>query len=88
MRLCARVADPASGRALELWTTEPGVQFYIGGQLDGSEIGKGGAAYGRHAGFTLETQKFPDAPNRPNFPSSVLRPGDTYRHLMEFRFTA
>jgi aldose 1-epimerase len=88
LRLCARAVDPGSGRMLELRTTEPGVQFYTGGQLDGSEIGKHGRAYQRFAGFTLETQKFPDSPNNPHFPSALLGPGATYRHLMEFRFSA
>jgi aldose 1-epimerase len=88
LRLCCRAEDRASGRVLELWTTEPGVQFYTGGQLDGSDIGKGGHRYARHAGFTLETQKFPDSPNRPNFPSARLDPQSAYRHVMEFRFGA
>jgi aldose 1-epimerase len=88
LRLCCRAEDPGSGRLLELWTTEPGVQFYTGGQLEGSESGKGGRRYARHAGFTLETQKFPDSPNRPNFPSARLDPGSAYRHVMEFRFTS
>jgi aldose 1-epimerase len=88
MRLCCRAVDPGSGRGLELWTTEPGVQFYTAGQLNGSEVGKDGHRYGRHAGFTLETQKFPDSPHHPNFPSARLDPGVTYRHVMEYRFFA
>jgi aldose 1-epimerase len=88
LRPCARAEDPVSGRILELRTTEPGVQFYTGGQLDGLEIGKHGRAYQRFAGFTLETQKFPDSPNNPRFPSAVLEPGADYRHVMEFRFSA
>lgn len=88
LRLCARAEDPGSGRWLELRTTEPGVQFYTGGQLDGSETGKHGRGYQRFAGFTFETQKFPDSPNNPQFPSALLEPGATYRHLMEFRFGA
>jgi aldose 1-epimerase len=86
LRPAARVADPASGRALEVLTTEPGVQFYSGNQLDGTLVGAGGAAYGRRAGFALETQHFPDAPNQPAFPSTVLRPGQTYRSATVYRF--
>ena len=88
LRLCCRAVDPGSGRGLELRTTEPGVQFYTGGQLNGSEVGKDGRRYRRHAGFTLETQKFSDSPNHPHFPSARLDPGVTYRHVMEYRFFA
>jgi aldose 1-epimerase len=75
----ARVVDPASGRTLDVQTTEPGVQFYTGNFLDGSVVGKGGVAYKRRAALCLETQHFPDSPNEPKFPSTVLRPGQEYR---------
>jgi aldose 1-epimerase len=83
----ARLAHPASGRVLEVFTSEPGVQFYSGNFLDGREIGKGGARHVRHAGLCLEPQTFPDAPNKPAFPTATLRPGETYRHRIEFRMT-
>ena len=75
----ARVFEPTTGRTLDIATTEPGVQFYSGNFLDGSIKGKGGRAYGHRYGFCLETQHFPDSPNRPRFPSTVLRPGQQYR---------
>jgi aldose 1-epimerase len=81
-----RVEEPVSGRTLEVRTTEPGLQFYSGNFLDGSVVGKGGQTYGRHAGFCLETQHFPDSPNRPDFPSAILRPGETYRSQTIFAF--
>jgi len=87
VRLAARADDPASGRALELHTDQPGVQFYSGNFL-ASVPGRGGAVYGKHAGFCLETQRFPDSPNHENFPSAVLRPGQTYRHTMILKFSA
>ncbi|MFA5058515.1 MAG: hypothetical protein WC485_10420, partial [Opitutaceae bacterium] len=65
---------------------QPGVQFYGGNNLD--DIGKGGVKYGPHSGLCLETENFPDAPNHPDFPSAVLRPGETYRHTMVCRFSA
>jgi aldose 1-epimerase len=71
---------------LEVATTEPGVQLYTTNFLDGSIKGKGGVAYGRHSGFCLETQHFPDTPNKPNFPSSLLRPGSTYSSRTVFKF--
>ena len=80
-----RVRDPASGRTLEVWSTAPGVQFYSGNFLDGRQAGKGGRAHGLRAGLCLEPQAFPDSPNQPAFPSCVLRPGETYRHVIEFR---
>lgn len=80
MRPAASVRDPASGRTLQVRTTAPGVQLYTGNFLDGSVTGKGGVRYDRHNGFCLETQHFPDSPNQPAFPSSILRPGETYRH--------
>ncbi len=86
LRRAARLEDPASGRWMELFATEPGIQFYTGNFLDGTAKGKGGAAYRRHAGLCLETQKYPDAVNKPGWPSPVLRPGETYRHLMVHRF--
>jgi aldose 1-epimerase len=81
----ARVTDPASGRTLEVSSTAPGVQFYSGNFLDGTIAGKGGCAYGRRHGFCLEPGVFPDSPNRPDFPSAVLRPGETYRHTLIYR---
>jgi len=86
LRPVARVLEPRSGRVLELLANQPGVQFYTGNFLEGSSRGKRGARYGRHAGFCLETQCFPDAVNKPGWIAPVLRPGQVYRHLMEFRF--
>lgn len=82
----ARVHEPRSGRTLEVYTTEPGVQFYTGNMLDGSQIGKGGIQYERRSGFCLETQHFPDSPNQPSFPDTILRPGQVFRSRTEFRF--
>ena len=75
----ARVVEPATGRTMEVATTEPGMQFYSSNKLDGSMSGKGGHVYGARSGFCLETQHFPDSPNKPHFPSTVLRPGEEYR---------
>ena len=75
-----------SGRVLEVFTTEPGIQFYSGNFLDGSLEGKGGAVYTRRTGFALETQHFPDSPNQPAFPSTILRPGETYRSRTAYVF--
>src|SRR5690606_28165805 len=87
MMIAARIADPASGRVLEVWTTEPGLQFYAGNFLDGSLVGAGGHLYRQSDGFALETQHFPDSPNQPDFPSTVLRPGETYKTTTIYRFT-
>lgn len=86
LNFAARVFERASGRTLEVWTEEPGVQLYTGNFLDDVFIGKHGAPYGRRGGFCLETQHFPDAPNHPGFPSIILRPGGTYATTTEFRF--
>lgn len=88
LALAARVEEPTSGRVLEVWTTEPGVQFYTGNFLDGSLTGKGGVKINQRAGFCLETQHFPDSPNQPNFPSTVLKPGQTYRSTTTWKFSA
>jgi aldose 1-epimerase len=85
LRRVARVVDPASGRTLEVRTTEPGLQLYTGNFLDGKP-GKGGRPYARRTGFCLETQHYPDSPNRPGFPSTILRPGDTYRTTTIYAF--
>ena len=82
----ARVVEPVTGRMLDIFTDEPGIQFYSGNFLDGTLTGKGGRTYGHRAGFCLETQHFPDSPNRPNFPSTVLRPGETYHSKTVFSF--
>src|SRR5690606_30111405 len=87
LTLAARVHEPDSGRVLEMYTTEPGVQFYSGNVLDGSLTGKGGKAYKRRYGFCLEAEHFPDSPNRPEFPSTVLRPGETYRQTTIYKFS-
>lgn len=88
LKPCIRAVDPVSGRGMELKTTEPGVQFYTGGYLNPSIIGKGGHGYCRYAGFTLETQKFPCSPEFSHFPPARLNPGETYRQRMAFRFFA
>lgn len=85
-QLAARVVEPKSGRVLEVATTEPGIQFYAGNFLDGKISGKGGLAYERRGGFCLETQHYPDSPNQPDFPSTVLRPGSTYSSRTVFKF--
>lgn len=86
--LAARVVEPTTGRVLEVWTTEPGVQFYTGNFLDGSAHGKGGVAYAKRSAFCLETQHFPDSPNQPKFPSTVLSPGERYHTTTIYKFTA
>ena len=85
-RHAAHVYEPTTGRTLDVHTTEPGVQFYSGNFLDGSISGKDGRPYGPRAGFCLETQHFPNSPNEPRFPSTVLRPGDEYRSRTIFQF--
>jgi len=87
-RLAAEVFDPTSGRVLQVLTTEPGIQFYSGNFLDGTAKGKGGQLYAHRTGFCLETQHFPDSPNHPNFPSTVLKPGETYRTSTVLRFSS
>ena len=84
--LAAVVHASLSGRTMEVHTDQPGVQFYSGNFLDGSLRGHGGVAYGPHYGFALETQHFPDSPNQPSFPSTVLRPGEVFRSTTEYRF--
>jgi aldose 1-epimerase len=86
--LAARAVHPGSGRALELFTTQPGVQFYTGNHLDGTVKGKNGVVYGFRSGFCLETQHFPDSPNHPNFPSTELSPGQVYQATTIFRLSS
>jgi aldose 1-epimerase len=85
--MAARVIEPKSGRVMELLTTEPGVQLYTANGLDGRLKGKDGVGYVKHAGFCLETEHFPDSVNHPNFPSVILRPGETYTQTTIFRFS-
>jgi len=87
LRFAARATEPASGRVMETWTTEPGVQLYTANGFDGRMTGTGGVVYPRHAGFCLETQHYPDSVNHPQFPSTILRPGDTFRSTTSFRFS-
>jgi aldose 1-epimerase len=86
LSLAARVTEPKSGRTLEATTTEPGMQFYAGNFLDGTIKGKSGHVYALRNGFCLETQHFPDSPNQPKFPSTILRPGQTYKSETVFTF--
>ena len=88
MTLAARVYEPTSGRVLEIHTTEPGIQFYCGNFLSGRLKGKSGKPYIRRGGFCLETQHYPDSPNQPNFPSTILRPGSEYQSKTTFQFSA
>jgi aldose 1-epimerase len=87
LRPAARLEDPVSGRVMEMLVTAPGVQFYSGNFLDGTAIGKGGRAYRQGDGIALEPQFHPDSPNRPDFPSSRLDPGETYRNAIVLRFS-
>lgn len=82
----ARVYEPRSGRIMEVWTTEPGVQFYAGNMLDTTLVGASGRLYRQSDGLCLETQHFPDSPNQPGFPSTVLRPGQRLESATEYRF--
>jgi len=88
LSLAARVFEPTTGRVMEVLTREPGVQFYTANFLDGSLTGKDGTVYGRRCAFCLETQHFPDSPNRPEFPTTVLRPGEVYETTTVYRFSA
>jgi aldose 1-epimerase len=85
--VAATAYDPSSGRVLTVSTSEPGVQFYTGNFLDGSVHGKGGQAYQRRSAFCLETQHYPDSPNHPAFPSTVLEPGQRYETTTVFAFS-
>ena len=86
-QLAVTVYEPATGRVMEVLTEEPGVQFYTGNFLDGSVIGKNGVSYGRRSGFCLETQHYPDSPNKPHFPSTIVTPEQAYRTSTLFRFS-
>jgi len=85
--LAARVMEPKTGRVLEVWTTEPGIQFYTGNFLDGSVQGKGNITYTKRSAFCLETQHFPDSPNKPKFPSTELNPGQHYHTTTIYKFS-
>lgn len=85
----AELKDSASGRSMEVWTTEPGIQFYSGNFLDGTLTNtRGGVTYVKHAGLCLETQHFPDSPNQPSFPTTILQPGQTYKQTTIYKFAA
>jgi len=86
MRVAATVVEPTSGRKLVVKTTAPGLQVYTGNFLDGTLVGKSGRPYVHRGGLCLETQHFPDSPNQPGFPSTVLRPGKIYRQVTEYQF--
>jgi aldose 1-epimerase len=86
LRPAAKVFDPGSGRTMEMFTTEPGVQFYTGNFLDGRLRGKGGVSYGKHAALCLEAQHYPDSPNEPSFPNTILYPGQQYHQVTEYKF--
>jgi aldose 1-epimerase len=85
--LAAHVREPQTGRVLEIYTTEPGVQFYSGNFLDGTTTGKQGHVYKQRFGLALETQHFPDSPNHPEFPSTILRPGQVYQSRTVYKFS-
>jgi len=85
--LTAKVCEPETGRVMEVFTTEPGVQFYTGNFLDGALTGKSGSNYEKHSGFCLETQHFPDSPNHSEFPSTTLNPGEVYKQTTIYKFS-
>jgi aldose 1-epimerase len=84
----ASVHEPTTGRIMEVYSTEPGLQFYSGNFLDGTNVGKGGVVYQYRTGFCMEPQHYPDSPNQPQFPSVVLNPGQTYHNMIIYRFSA
>ena len=86
--LAAQVYEPSSGRVMEVWTTQPGVQFYSGNFLDDTIRGKSGSTYQRRAAFCLETQHFPDSPNKPNFPSTILKVGGQFKSSTTYKFSS
>ncbi len=86
LTMAATVHEPKSGRSMEVYTTEPGIQLYTGNGLDGTLKGKSGKSYGQYGGFCLETQHFPDSPNQPSFPTTVLNPGETYYQVTIYKF--
>jgi aldose 1-epimerase len=88
MRLAARATDPDSGRTMEVWTTEPGIQLYTSNYLDGTLNGKRGIHYKQYGAFALETQHFPDSINQPAFPPVILRPGQTFHEATTYKFSA
>jgi len=81
------VEEPTAGRVMEVWTTQPGIQFYTGNFLDGTVTGKDGKVYQRRFGLCLETQHFPDSPNKPSFPSTELKPGQKFKSETIYRFS-
>jgi aldose 1-epimerase len=85
--LAVSLYHPGTGRYMEVFTTEPGVQFYSGNFLNGTLTGKKGMKYVKHGGLCLEAQHFPDSPNQPNFPNTILRPGETYRQTTIYKFS-
>ncbi|GAA4441051.1 galactose mutarotase [Pontibacter saemangeumensis] len=87
LKKAATVYEPTSGRVMEVFTTEPGIQFYSGNFLDGTITGSGGKTYRKHYGFALETQHFPDSPNQKDFPSTILEPGETYETTTVYKFS-
>ncbi len=86
LEMAARVYEPTWGRVMEVWTTEPGIQFYTANFLDGTLVGSSGGLYRQGDGFCLETQHFPDSPNQPQFPTTALKPGDTYQTTTVYKF--
>jgi len=88
LELAATVAEPTTGRVMEVWTQEPALQFYCGNFLDGTLLGKNGKGYPFRSGFCLESQHSPDSPNQPTFPSIILRPGQVYQTTTVYRFSA
>jgi aldose 1-epimerase len=87
LKATAKVKEPKSGRVLEMFTTEPGVQLYTSNFMDGKTKGKNGIAYGKHQAFCLEAQHFPDSPNKPQFPTTILKPGETYKQSTIYKFS-
>jgi aldose 1-epimerase len=88
LALAARAVEPASGRVMEVWSTQPGLQFYTSNFLDGTLTGKGGWVYQRRNALCFEPQHYPDSPNHPQFPSAILKPGQTYTHTILYKFSA
>ena len=86
LALAVKLSEPVTGRVLELWTTEPGVQFYSGNFMNGTVKGKRGTLYNFRNAVAIEPQHFPDSPNQPAFPTVILKPGETYHHLSIIKF--